>query len=401
MGRCVITGLGAVSPLGVGYQQITEALMTGRKAIRPITRTDVNDLEHHVGGQIDEEFDELASGRSIAQYSRCSRMALYSLDQALGGASLDLASVDPERQLLFLAVTLGPSEVIETIDKSFGDSGVAPQELLEQQWVHSAMQAVVTEFDFTGEAFLLSQGCSGANYGVWYAWDGIRRGEYDVALVGAVDTFSRVALVAYSRFGILTSEAIPFDVRRQGMVPAEAAGFLILESEEHAKRRGVPIFAEVLGGSATADAYQMLSPQPGGDALYRCMQGALCSADRKPEEVDYISACASGTPLGDLSEVRAIKRLFKPCGKVPPLSATKSQMGHAHAASAVIETIACVSAIQHGYLPATAGIDAVDEENDLDIVANSTRPAKVTLTLNNSSAFGGSDATIVIAEYRG
>lgn len=396
--RCVITGMGVVSPIGVGYEEFVASLQQARCGVTKLSRLDVQDLEYQNGGEVAGGLPELR-GPAGEPYGRFTQLALVAAQQALADSGVDFGRVEAGRSLLLFATTLGPSDAVESLNHARMKGEQLSLSKMREQWVSTALQDLVRESGFRGEAHTLSQGCSAANYAITYACEGIRGGQYDVALVGGVDTLSRVCLVAYNRFGILAPLCQPFDVNRQGMVCAEGAGMLVLESERHALGRRAPIYAEVLGGATTADAYQMLSPHPDGEALYRSMAEALERAGLVPADVDYISACASGTPLGDKVEAKAIKRLFEPTGRVPPVSASKAQTGHSHGASSALEAIACVAAIRHSFLPSTILLTEPDEECSFDLVANATRSQAVEVALSNASAFGGADSSVVIRKY--
>jgi 3-oxoacyl-[acyl-carrier-protein] synthase II len=392
--RCVVTGIGVLSPIGCGYEEYSAALRRGDCGLAPLTETDTGEIAVAGGGEVKNLASHIPPGAK--RFGRYTRLAIGAALQAVDHAGLSFAEMDPCSGLLVLATAMGPCDVVET---RLG-SEAAPTDRVAQQLFQSALNTLVDELKFSGEATQLTHGCSAANYALTYARDAIYQGRHDVALVGGIDTFAQVCLLAYDRFGILASEARPFDANCEGMTVGEGAGFVVLEAADRARQRRTPIYAEIAGGATTIDAYQTLSPSPDGQALHHSMLAALESAGMTPSDVDYISASAPGTPLGDRAEARAIRRLFEPHGNVPPVSATKSQTGNCHGASALLEAIACVAAINSGFLPPTIGLEHPNEDATFDLVVGQSREQTVDVALNNATGFGGADSSVVIRRFQ-
>ena len=391
--RCVVTGIGVLSPIGCGFDAYSAALKRGDCGLAPLREIDTGGIDLEAAGEVRDLDRHLPP--EARRYGRFTRLALGAARQALDHAGVRFADLEPCSGLLLLATAMGPCDFAEV------KAADTPRPAVEVagQLFHSTLNALVDDLGFTGEATQLTHGCSAANYALTYAQDGIRAGKHDVAVVGGVDTLARVCLLGYDRFGILAAESRPFDINCEGMAVGEGAGFLVLEAAGRARRRGARVYAEVAGGATTIDAYQTLSPSPSGQALHHSMLAALEVSGVSPEEVGYISASAPGTPLGDRAEARAIRALFEPLGAVPPVSATKSQTGNCHGASAVLEAIACVAAIHDGFLPPTVGVEQPNEDTTFDILLGASRQTRPDVALNNATGLGGADSSVVFRRY--
>lgn len=389
----MVTGIGLLSAAASDYDSYVDMLQGGYCRE---TLVGFDALEIESGGAVpDAELERLAPEQ---QHARFTRLALGAAREALRDASCDLQRVAPERSLFLLCTTIGPADAVERVNQTPVDRAADPT-LACERWAHAPLQAVARAIDFTGEAHAVSHGCSAGNYALSFATDGVHDGTYDVALVGGVDTLSHVTRVLYDRFGILASKSQPFETGRQGLVPAEGCGMMLLEAEPLARRRGARIYAEIAGGGTSADAHNMLAPSPEGEGLHRAITSALQCAGIEPDEVDYISACASGIPLGDRAEALAVGRIFTD-GTVP-MSATKSQLGHTHGAASVLEAIACVAAVEQGFLPPTVDVeDPTTAVCGFDLVASGARSHAVDVALNNATAFGGTASALLVRRYR-
>jgi 3-oxoacyl-[acyl-carrier-protein] synthase II len=261
------------------------------------------------------------------------------------------------------------------------------------------MSAVLSrEFGLIGSNFLFSTACAAGNYAIGYGVDLIRLNRADIVLAGAADPFSRISFTGFNQFSAIAPERCqPFDKNRKGMIPAEGAGFLILESLESAINRNATIYAEVLGYGLSCDAHHMTNAAV--DGIASCMRKALQSTGISFEEVDYISAHGTGTPTNDKHECAAIKEIFGKRYNKIPISSIKSMLGHTMGAASAIEAIACTLAIKHGKIPPTINYVTPDPDCDIDCVPNKARSHAVNIALNNSYAFGGNNASLVLKKF--
>jgi len=255
---------------------------------------------------------------------------------------------------------------------------------------------VADEFGITGEVLTISNACAAGNYAIANAYDLVRSGEATFCLGGGSESISRKVYAGFHRLGAIAPQTCsPFDKNRQGMIPGEGAGMLVLERLDHALERGARIYAEVLGSGFTCDAKH--STAPDRDSIVRCMRKAHENAGIAPGDVDYICAHGTGTGANDKTEAGAIKELFgDPC---PPTSSIKSMIGHTMGAASALGAIACVKVIEHGFLPPTVGFLEADPECDLDCVPNVARDKTCRITQNNGYGFGGNNAVLIFAHY--
>jgi 3-oxoacyl-[acyl-carrier-protein] synthase II len=265
------------------------------------------------------------------------------------------------------------------------------------------------EFGLRGPNMAIVTACATANHSIGEAWRIIKFGDADAFIAGGTEaTISPLGMAGFASMRALSTRndepekaSRPFDKDRDGFVMGEGAGILVIEELEHAKRRGAPIYCELVGYGLSADAYHMTAPLPEGEGASRCMQIALRHAKINPEEVDYINAHGTSTPIGDLCETKAIKHAFGQHAYKVPISSTKSMTGHLLGAAGGVEIAACVLAIKHGVIPPTANLDHPDPECDLDYVPKVARESKVRVAMSNSFGFGGHNATLIAKEFVG
>jgi 3-oxoacyl-[acyl-carrier-protein] synthase II len=260
--------------------------------------------------------------------------------------------------------------------------------------VHSTTSAIAKEFSLNGPDLIFSTACAAGNYAIGYGYDLIRLKRADIILAGGSDAFSRISFTGFNQFSAVAPEKCqPYDKNRKGMIPAEGAGILVLESLESALGRNAPIYAEVLGYGLSCDAYHMTTASIEG--LAQCMKKAIREAGISHKEVDYISAHGTGTLANDRNECAAIREVFGPDYQKVPVSSIKSMLGHAMGAASALEAITCSLAVKNDVVPPTINFETPDPECDIDCVPNRARKYRVDIALNNSYAFGGNNASVV------
>ncbi len=410
--RVVITGMGAVTPLGIGVPNFWRALVQGVSGVDRLTRIDTTEIDCKIGAEV-KDFDPLAfmDRKDARRMDRFTQFFLASAKEASADARLDLAKEDRER----VGVTVGSGiGGMETLDEQFrvlldkGPGRVSPF-FIPMMIANMGAAQVAMQLGVKGLNYTVVTACASANDAVGLALRAIRSGEADVMIAGGAEAaFVPVALAGFASMKALSTRndepqraSRPFDAERDGFVMGEGAGALILESLEHARAREALILAEVAGYGATSDAYHLTAPAPEGEGGARAMRLALADARMRPEEIDYINAHGTSTPPGDRFETMAIKKVFGEHAYKVLVSSTKSMTGHLLGASGAIELIACVKAIQEGIVPPTINHDHPDPDCDLDYVPNRARRAPVRAALTNSFGFGGQNSTLIVRHLAG
>lgn len=398
--RVVITGLGVISSIGIGWREFWDNLIKGKSGISPVTSFDTSNHFTHNGGEIKNFNPEDFIPKGNLKYlSRASQLALAASRLAIEDASLS-KDTSGMRIGAILGTTMGSVQTSEIINElmvlhgktDFGD------ELLCQVPTHSSPSVVASEFNLLGPNFMFSTACSAGNYAIGYSFDLIRMNRVDIVLAGAIDPLSKVAFTGFNQFSAVAPERCqPFDKNRKGMMVAEGAGILILESLENALKRKVPIYAEILGYGLSCDAQHMT--QPSIEGISECMIKAMHEAGIVKEDVDYISAHGTGTQANDRNECAAIKEVFGTLYKNIPLSSIKSMLGHTMGAASALEAITCSLVVKNDIIPPTINYETPDPECDIDCVPNKARKHTVNIALNNSYAFGGNNASLVLKKY--
>ena len=402
--RVVVTGFGAVSPLGPTWQALWEGLLEGRTGFAPVTTFDTSAFRVHRGAEV-REFDPGPSFRrlDVTRHGRASQLAVAAARAAVDDAGLELDSVASGRVGVVLGTTSGePREIEAFVDATHppreGASAHTSERLVLRYPSHLLASAVAAELDLEGPCIQLPCACAAGNYALAQAFELLRSGRAEAVLAGGADAFSRITFTGFARLGAIAPEVCaPFDLHRQGMIPGEAAGVLVLETEEGARRRGAHVRAEILGYGLSCDAHHMTAAAPDGDGPARAMSSALAAARLRPDEVSYVNAHGTGTRTNDLLETRAIRRALGPAADAVPVSSIKSMLGHTMGAASALEAIACCLATEHGVVPPTRHLETPDPECDLDYVPEGARAMPVRVAMSNSSAFGGNNAAVVFA----
>ena len=405
MERVVITGMGAVTPVGNDVQTFWESLKAGKCGIGPITKFDVSDYKVKLAAEV-KDFDvtQYVDKREARRMDVNCHFALAAAQQAVDQAGLKEGNFDPYRTGVIYGSGVGGLAVAEEeIPKlnAKGPGRVSPL-CIPEMIANMAAAYISMRFGFKGENFCPVSACATANHSIGEAMRAIRHGYQDIVLCGGTENgIIPIALAGFSNMKALHTgddpacASIPFDARRSGFVMGEGAGCLVLESLTHAQARGATILAEVAGYGASGDAYHITSPAPEGDAAARAIRGAIEDAGLTPADVDYINAHGTSTPLNEKYETIAIKKAFGDAAYKVKVSSTKSMTGHLLGGAAAVEAIACVMAIREGIIPPTIGYQEPDPECDLDITPNKAVEMPVNVAISNSLGFGGHNACIL------
>jgi len=400
--RIVVTGIGAVTPVGTGRQAVWEALLAGRSGIGPVESFDTAAYNVHLGGEV-RGFEASRFLRRVdpAQVGRASQLACAAARLALGDAGLDVGSADPVRCGVAMGTTSGEPREVER----FNDSYVGERlDEIDRRFIalypcHTIAASVAAEVCFAGPSSMFPTACAAGNYAVAHASDVLRAGRADVMLAGGADSFSRITYTGFARLGAIAPERCqPFDRDRKGMIPGEGAAVLVLEPYARAQRRGARIYAEVAGYGLSCDAHHMTGAHPEGDGARRAMEQALAAAGLAADEVSYVSAHGTGTPTNDRLESLAFHRVFGAAARRVPVSSIKSMLGHTMGAASAIEAAVCSLAVAEGVVPPTINFEVPDPDCDLDVVPNEARQIPVRVAMNNAYAFGGNNASVLFRE---
>lgn len=410
MTRVVITGMGAVTPLGNNVGSFWEGLAAGKSGISILDAFDASNHKTKIAGSV-RGFDPAAviGKKEARRMDRYCQFAVAAARQALDDAALHPEGTAGERIGVCIGTGVGGIQTMLDNYRTLLERGpdrVSPT-LVPMMIANMAAAQVSIQYGLKGPVLAPVTACATGNNAIGEAYRIIQRGAADAVVAGGAEaTLTDLAFAGFNSAGAMSTRndeperaSRPFDAGRDGFVAAEGAGVLVLESLEHALRRGANIYAEMIGYGLSSDAYHMVATEPDGDGAYRAMREALDDAGVKPDEVDVISAHATGTPLGDLSETRAIKRLFGDAAYRVPISAIKSMTGHALGAAGGLEAVALVMTLREGLVPPTINLDAPDPECDLDYVPHRARRGDYRIGLSNSFGFGGHNAVIVLRRY--
>ncbi|MBI4706337.1 MAG: beta-ketoacyl-[acyl-carrier-protein] synthase family protein [Candidatus Omnitrophica bacterium] len=401
MKRIVITGLGAVTSIGLGWKDFWVNLLEGRSGISKITVFDTSRHVTHVGGEVKSFRPEDFIPRAKIKYiGRASQLAIAATKMALADAKLEKELYSEVRTSVCLGTTMGEIRSVETADHSWINSSkdkhqIDPFEVYRSS-VNNIPSNVAIAFHLKGRNRIFTTACASGNYAIGYGFDLLRSGKTDLVVAGGADALSWIAFTGFNKVSATAPERCqPFDKNRLGMIPGEGSGVLVLEDLDSALLRGAPIYAEILGYGLSCDANHMTNPNPEGVAA--CMRNAMLDAGIKPRDVDYISAHGTGTIFNDRTESAAINEVFgKRSVKV---SSIKSMLGHTMGAASAIEAIACCLALKDQVLPPTINYETPDPECDIDCIPNAARKQKVDVVLNNGFAFGGNNACVVLKRF--
>jgi 3-oxoacyl-[acyl-carrier-protein] synthase II len=412
--RVVITGMGAITPLGHNVEDYWQALAAGRSGIEKIRGIDAAGYPVHVAAEVkDFEPEQYIDRKDARRMARFSQFAVAAAQEAVSSAGLRPDEIeDPGRFGVLLGNGIGGFPNIDAGMRTVIEKGgmrLDPFFFLKSL-PNMAAAHLSMRYGAKGYSSTICTACAASTQAMGEAAEVIRRGHADVMITGGTEAgICELGMAGFSVMKVLSSHeeadapraSRPFDALRDGFVSAEGAGIFIIESLEHAQRRGAPVLAEIAGFAATADAYHMVAPCVDGEGAARCIRYALDDAGVAPEEVDYINAHGTSTQLNDASETAAIKSALGEHAYQVPVSSTKSMIGHALAASGALETIACVKTLQTGVIHPTINYEHPDPDCDLDYVPEGARRGDVRVILKNSFGFGGQNACLVYRRFEG
>ncbi|MDR1246833.1 MAG: beta-ketoacyl-ACP synthase II [Clostridiales Family XIII bacterium] len=405
--RVVITGMGAVSPLGNNLADTWAGVKAGRNGIGPITKINVAGQNVTMGAEVKNfEYHDKREARRMDMFSQ------YGVTAALEAMAMSgLVSgenIDSDHLGVYAGSGIGGISTLESEFKKFSERGagrVSP--LLVPMIIGNILAGnIAITCKAQGSAIDMVTACACGTHAVGEAWRTIRHGYINAVIAGAGEApFAATCFAGFTNMTAMSSRkdpdrcSTPFDKERDGFIMGEGAGMLILEELSHAQARGARIYAEVVGYGTSCDAFHITQPAPGGVGAAKSMRMAIESAGVRPEEVSYINAHGTGTPYNDLFETQAVKAVFGDAAYKIPVSSTKSMTGHMLGAAGALEAVICVQALQDGVIPPTVNLRVPDEELDLDYVPDTARKAALTYVMSNSLGFGGHNATVLFKKY--
>ena len=412
--RVVITGLGAVTPCGIGTDKFWNAKKKRKSGVSLIERIDTEKQAVKIAAEIkDSDFnpDDYMDSKDSKRMDRYTQFAMVAADEAIADSGIDEADIDPYRIGVIVSSAAGGFKTFERSHLAMIEKGPtkASPFTVPMLIVDMASGRISMKHGYKGLNKVVVSACATGTHSVGDAFRSIQYGDADVIVAGGCEaTITTLGVGAFTACRALSKRndepekaSRPYDKDRDGFIMGEGAGVLVLEEYEHAKRRGAKIYAEVVGYGQTADAHDMVAPDPEGNGAYKAMEFAMEDAGVKPEDVDYINPHGTSTGLGDIAESQAIAKIFGDKDANPNLlvSSTKSMHGHMLGATGAIEAIVCVKAITEGKVPPTINLDNQDEHvANLDYVPHKTRDKKVHVALSNSFGFGGHNATLIFKE---
>lgn len=407
--RVVITGLGAITPIGKNVDETWKSIENKVCGIDEITFFDTTNFRTKLDAEIKNyNAEEYFDAKQSKRLDKSSQFAIIAAREAVNSANITKENTDFDRVGIFISSGIAGLGTIQEqceINLTKGNRRVSPL-FIPMGIANMPAGNVAIEFGFKGESISILTACASATHAIGEAYKTIKLGEEDVILAGGTESaICSVGMAGFENMKALSSStdknraSIPFDKERNGFVMGEGAGILVLEELEHAKKRGAKIFAELIGFGATTDAYHITSPCPDGECGAKAMIRALTSAGIKPSDVDYINAHGTSTHLNDLTETLAIKTAFGEHSKKVMVSSTKGNTGHLLGAAGGVEAIFCVKALENQLVPPTINYKEKDEECDLDVVPNEPRKAKLNIVMSNSLGFGGHNGSILMKKW--
>jgi 3-oxoacyl-[acyl-carrier-protein] synthase II len=406
MRRVVITGLGVVSPLGIGYEKNWAALMDGQSGIGPITRFDVSEFPIKFAGEVtDFNIEYYIEKKEARKMDFFIQYALAASDLAMADSGLEINDDNATRVGVVVGSGMGGLPAIEKYHGALmrGSYRKISPFFVPMSIINLAGGQISIKTGAKGPNIAPVSACATGTHAIGDAFRMIQRGDADAVIAGGTEaTVCEMGLGGFAVMKALSTNndnpqeaSRPFEKNRDGFVLAEGAGVVVLEEYESAKQRGAKIYGEVAGYGLTGDAHHLTAPAPGGEGAARCMQMALDTAGVNPEEVDYVNAHGTSTPFNDLYETMAIKTVFGDHAKKLQVSSTKSMTGHLLGAAGGVEAVYCMLAMNRGSLPPTINYVEPDPECDLDYIPNEARQADVRIAISNSFGFGGTNATLL------
>ncbi len=409
--RVVVTGIGTVNPIGNSVEETWEAVKQGQSGIGKITHFDPTDYPSKVAGEVKnfspEKYIDKREARRMDSFTL---YGLYAAMEAMEDAGLEIGSYDPERIGVILGNGIGG---IESLSAAFerllskGPKTIHPL-TVPKMIANIAPANISIKLQALGPSYAVVSACSSGTDAIGQALRWIRSGEADIMITGGTEaSITPIGVAGFCVLQALSTKynetpqkaSRPFDKDRDGFVIAEGSGILVIEDLEHAKKRGAKIYAELGGEGITCDAYHLTAPHPDGRGAAQAMRMALRKSGLKPEDIDYVNAHGTSTPINDPTETKAIKEVFGEHAKKLKVSSTKSMTGHLLGAAGGIEAILTVLAIKHQYFPPTINLETADPECDLDYVPNKGEEGTIRAAISNSFGFGGHNSVMVFKRY--
>ncbi len=408
--RVVVTGLGAVTPLGVGVEASWQSLCGGKSGIGPVTRFDATNTRSRIAGEVkDFEPADFVERKLVRRGSRFIHFALAATRMALEDSGLTINHNNAERVGVSVGTAMGGVESLEENERLLlnGAQRQISPFFIPSFICNMATGQIAIQVGAKGPNMCSVTACASGTHAIGDAFRAIQLGEAEVMIAGGVEAaISPIVFAGLDCLKVMSARndepqkaSRPFDRDRDGFVLSEGAGIVVLEELEFARNRGARIYAEVLGYGHNSDAYHITAPDPQGEGSANCMRMALDDAGISVDKVDYINAHGTSTTLNDLSETRAIKSVFQGYSSRIPVSSNKSMTGHLWGASGAVEVIFCILTITRGIIPPTINYETPDPECDLDYVPNVAREAKVTVALSNSFGFGSTNGTLLLGHF--
>lgn len=409
--RVVVTGIGAITPLGNNVDTLWEGIREGRSGIGPTTKIDITEYPSKIAGEI-RDFDpaEHMDKKAARKMAYFAQYAVAAAAQAMQQAGLDSENIPSHRTSIILGNGIGGFEIIENSYRVLFDKGPSriPPMTIPKLISNEGPGNIAMQYGIHGSAFTVTTACASGTDATGNALHAIRDGRADVVLTGGTEgCITELGIGGFSVLKALSTNyndtpekaSRPFDKDRDGFVIAEGAGILVLEELERAKRRGAPIIAEVAGYGSTSDAYHLTAPDPEGAGASKAMETALEDAGMKVEDIDYINAHGTSTPTNDPVESAAIRKTFGAHADSVRVSSTKSMTGHLIGAAGAVEAIIGIKAIQDSWFPGTINLEEPDEGCDLNYVRSNGTAGSIRAFMSNSLGFGGHNGVLVIKEY--
>ncbi|MCS7149159.1 MAG: beta-ketoacyl-ACP synthase II [Caldimicrobium sp.] len=409
MKRVVITGLGAISPLGIGVDETWRGIIEGKSGITKITKFDASNLPSQIAGEVKNfKPEEFMSAKLVSRVDTFIQYAIAATEMALSDAGLPKEDLGEDAGVI-IGVGMGGVGQVENYTRVLDTKGykrVTPF-FIPMIIPNMAAGQIAILYGAKGPNMAVCTACAAGNHAIGEAFRLLREGLAKIMICGGTEALITPLTVAgFSVMKALSTKndeperaSRPFDAKRDGFVIAEGCGILILEELEHAQKRGAKIYAELLGYGANSDAYHMTAPSPEGEGAAKCMELALKSANIKPEEVDYINAHGTSTPLNDAAETQAIKKVFGGHAYKLMISSTKSMTGHLLGGAGGLEAVLTVKALETGIIPPTINYEEPDPTCDLDYVPNEARRAPIKIALSNAFGFGGTNACLLFKKW--
>ena len=407
--RVVITGLGAITPIGNDVDEFWNGIKEGKCGIDEIKSFDITGNKIKLAAEVkDYNSEEYFDRREAKRTDKFSQFAIIAAREAWKDSKLDKENEDMERVGVVLGSGMGGLTTIEKEILNFINKGpdrVSPM-YIPMSITNMAAGNVSIDLGIKGESICIVSACATGTHSIGEAYRNIKHGYQDIILAGGTEaSITPTGIAGFANLKALSQStdknraSIPFDKERNGFVMGEGAGIIVLEELEHAKAREAKIYAELVGYAATSDAYHITAPAPEGEGGARAMSLAIKDANINPEQITYINAHGTSTHLNDSGETSAIKNALGEASKKVMVSSTKSNTGHMLGAAGTVEAIVCVKAIEDSFVPPTINYKVQDEECDLDIVPNEGRNLEIKYAMSNSLGFGGHNATIIIKKY--